>query len=1022
MSRKTRKLIWSAPLVAVLAVAGALAIFVALSPQEAAAHEAAMHGVPGPVTGLDANPASDDPTTGELEGRSTITITWNAPDTAASGVPTGYRIDYSDDSRIWQNLVPNHSETMADADCGTSADADQRCYTDMGLKPGQKRYYRVFAMNASVISPVSFGPTYDYATTVDYATPSVLDGLTATTKYDEKIDLSWRAPSDNGGADVMWYCLHVAALGADFGTLDNAACRDATDATNIEATSGNYFDNIGDLKSNTGIRTPVVIVLPGSDTTFSHTGLSVPDVLSLRYVVYVVTDVDGDEDETTIEDRRIALAASNIAVGSTISALLDISTPVTVTPGQVKKLRWVVSGTDTDTNGAIDDNSPEMSLYWQVPDNYPDPRKFPDDAVKAAAETAKALNWVVKVQRSVTVDGKAGWVDLTIEDANENGTGLTQFMAVALQGTDTDIDPLATADQRFRVFYENDHDGDRVGGAAASKGIEGVEKQFVVKQLTVDDNTAGDLPVIMASADTTNGGSDPANPAGLRFRHNEDAPTTAIDLLWDADDSGNGDPPTGYEIDISYDGGMTWEYLPNVQSPTDLGATREYVHRRVVPGQRYTYRVFPEFENRYGMPAEENASARDDKLPPRVEGLTVTGKGASTLKLNWTKVNKPGKHDVMGYLVQIAMGDVTDNDMELHPVPGWVNLGVKQTAPDLVRLTVAGADNTMYTYKGVARDTVTNDLSLLVSQPDGTLVTTFTDDLQAGNVRWFRVIAITAENDGDDTTGGTDVVLADGSLRVETPSPSEDLPEPDDLTSAKPAKGMTGGPAVPDAQDEATPPGKPMGLTAEEASDTNLIEQEERGVLLLWNEPKMGSTITSYLVQRRIDGGTEEIIKAITWSSATDPDQRTSYSDSREPVATEMLEYRVGSRGSAVTETQWADWIMYPADHHVSGGLTKPTNVMAMSDAAGELTLTWQGAENADRYLLIAVDMSGARDTVTGLRLYKTASVNGGESSRGEVTGLVSGRNYLGIVVALKGSGATRETEYDFYPVQVTVQ
>ena len=37
MSRKTRKLIWSAPLVAVLAVAGALAMFVALSPNGAQA-------------------------------------------------------------------------------------------------------------------------------------------------------------------------------------------------------------------------------------------------------------------------------------------------------------------------------------------------------------------------------------------------------------------------------------------------------------------------------------------------------------------------------------------------------------------------------------------------------------------------------------------------------------------------------------------------------------------------------------------------------------------------------------------------------------------------------------------------------------------------------------------------------------------------------------------------------------------------------------------------------------------------
>ena len=73
MSRKTRKLIWSAPLVAVLAVAViTLAIFVALSPNEVAAHEEAMHGAPGPVSGLSADIAADDSSTGELEGRSAI--------------------------------------------------------------------------------------------------------------------------------------------------------------------------------------------------------------------------------------------------------------------------------------------------------------------------------------------------------------------------------------------------------------------------------------------------------------------------------------------------------------------------------------------------------------------------------------------------------------------------------------------------------------------------------------------------------------------------------------------------------------------------------------------------------------------------------------------------------------------------------------------------------------------------------------------------------------------------------------
>ena len=50
MSRKTRKLIWSAPLVAVLAVAGALVIFVALGPNGAQANHVTIPGAPTDLT------------------------------------------------------------------------------------------------------------------------------------------------------------------------------------------------------------------------------------------------------------------------------------------------------------------------------------------------------------------------------------------------------------------------------------------------------------------------------------------------------------------------------------------------------------------------------------------------------------------------------------------------------------------------------------------------------------------------------------------------------------------------------------------------------------------------------------------------------------------------------------------------------------------------------------------------------------------------------------------------------------
>ena len=53
MSRKTRKLIWSVPLVAALAVVGALAAFMVWAPGGALAHAPLEdHGLPGPVTEL----------------------------------------------------------------------------------------------------------------------------------------------------------------------------------------------------------------------------------------------------------------------------------------------------------------------------------------------------------------------------------------------------------------------------------------------------------------------------------------------------------------------------------------------------------------------------------------------------------------------------------------------------------------------------------------------------------------------------------------------------------------------------------------------------------------------------------------------------------------------------------------------------------------------------------------------------------------------------------------------------------
>ena len=122
------------------------------------------------------------------------------------------------------------------------------------------------------------------------------------------------------------------------------------------------------------------------------------------------------------------------------------------------------------------------------------------------------------------------------------------------------------------------------------------------------------------------------------------------------------------------------------------------------------------------------------------------------------------------------------------------------------------------------------------------------------------------------------------------------------------------------------------------------------------------------------------------------------------------LKQNAAERGSAGADNTWGDGLAGLPDPPQQGGssvtatLTRPSNVRAVSQAAGELTLTWEGGDNADSYVLIAVHM--------GTFEYETTSIADGAVKSGTVTGLIGGENYLGIVVALQATAAGLETLY----------
>ena len=294
MSRKTRKLIWSAPLVAVLAVAGALAMFVALAPNGA---EADHIELPGPPMNVKA----------EADGARVIDLTWDPPMDDGGSAIIGYRIDYLDmaSGNIWRELVANTPGTT---------------YTDMHeLDPEEERAYRVFAINAlgtGSVSDVVFEAT-DVAGT---ATPDgvitfhnpVADGPT-------KINLRWEAPAKTGDSPISSYRIHIARVVTDM------PARDAATVTKAE--------DVGDL--DLALANAAHVIDTGSDaTSYSLTGLRARH--TWHFQIYARND---DGNSTAGSPVRTQTTGDPIAPAAP-TQVRAVSTAVDTTDTNAVQLYW----------------------------------------------------------------------------------------------------------------------------------------------------------------------------------------------------------------------------------------------------------------------------------------------------------------------------------------------------------------------------------------------------------------------------------------------------------------------------------------------------------------------------------------------------------------------------------------------------------------------------------------------------------------------------------------------------------
>ena len=338
MSRKTRKLIWSAPLVAVFAVVGALAIFAAQAPNVALAHDP-----PGAVTGL----------TLEVVNSMEVKLTWTAPTTG--GAVDNYRIDKSDEGLVWTLLTDTVS-------------GDSTTYTDDTLEFTGIRFYRVFAVNDSGTGAVS---EPEGAQTEASTQPGRVTGLRAAAAPGnagrKEIVLTWNRPASTGGSPIEKYHVYYTTPGA-------AAFEDrGTDATGPTITAG----------------TTRIAETEDASLTYTHKAIADGSALtpnsSYRYRVYAVNKAG--QVSAMASDTR---GATTKKVGPP-AAPTGLTAVPTGTSGQVQ-LYWyhpADDGGQNITNFRIHQKSGTQT--WQDPDADPDTNdQVSNEIAKTAASVTEA--------------------------------------------------------------------------------------------------------------------------------------------------------------------------------------------------------------------------------------------------------------------------------------------------------------------------------------------------------------------------------------------------------------------------------------------------------------------------------------------------------------------------------------------------------------------------------------------------------------------------------------------------------
>ena len=544
--------------------------------------------------------------TAQARGISVIELDWRAPSSSGTARVTGYRIQWSSrGTGGWQDLEDDTGNTRT-------------TFQDTGLRPNTTRYYRVAALSGARIGAWS---NVAHATTDDLTVPGAPTSLRVSPnglRGSTELRLTWRPPSNTGGSPITGYRIEWSSTGG----------------------------------------APWFIVVPGptgTATTYLHTNLA-PN--TTRYYRVFAINAQGQGNPST-------------AVRGTTNA---------ARPGQPRNLRARAAGPTS------------ISLAWEAP---------------ASDGGERITGYTIRVRGPsdgswITIPRNTGPQETTFEHTglqpatayryqvaaiNRVGTGQWSFEAststfAQAPGAPTGLTARAVGTARIDLSWSAPRNtgGAPILGYQIQASDDGgstwrnVRRNTNSRGTTFSDvnlqpattrhyrvaalNTAGTGPFSNTARATT----EATVPGAPRSLDAEADGTSRIELSWREPTSDGGSRITGYRIEVSEDGGASWDNLVSNSHNTRTA----YVHTGLEPATRRHYRVSAINRVGVGRTSRVASAITDATVPDAPTGLTATAVTSTQIDLFWLAPAYDGGAPVTGYRIEVSESGTAWTDLRTN--------------------------------------------------------------------------------------------------------------------------------------------------------------------------------------------------------------------------------------------------------------------------------------------------------------------------------------------------------------------